>query len=1366
MNSKWIIHKIGLLNFWYYDEEEFYFLDGRMLLRGANGSGKSVTMQSFIPLLLDGNMRPERLDPFGSRARKMDNYLLEENDPREERTGYLYMEFKRQDSDAYMTVGIGMRARKNKKLETWYFYISDGRRIGKDFFLYKEIQGKIALSKQELKNRIEDGGMLIESQGDYLECVNRMIFGFDTIEEYKEMIELLIQLRTPKLSKDFKPSVINEILSSSLQPLSEEDLRPMTEAIENMDNLKTNLDNLAQSMDAVKRIERIYDKYNQCILFDKSKLYKEQYDLHKKLQLTAKQLDETIAATKLSYHNEGQRLIALKQEELVLKEEEKSLNASDAKLLKENEGQLLQESELQCSTILEKNKSLELKKEKRLEQENNRKKRSEEASSYQSEIDQMLCEMEELLANLSFDEHAFMAKDLRENMGKIYSYDTHKTLVNRLLASIEEGIDALKEEERIRREYDKGMKQLEDTKKERSRLEKEVLQYENQLAQVRNELSEQICAWAGQNQELLLPKEVIQQILAAIQLFDNQSDYHEIKELVRNIKLHKESELSTGLSDLNHSRKLKEIELEDKRRQLEEWHNKREPEPERSEAVKKNRERLREKGIVFHEFYKTLDFQKNLTERQADILEEALEQMGILDALIIASEDREKVLSLDDGLCDRYIFTDVERAKESIYELFDIDNKDNDILFYHQISQVLMSIGYLGEGHTSIDKNGNYRLGVLHGTITRQYKVRYIGARAREEYRQQRIQEISSEVELLDKQYQVILEQITFQKDRIDLLNKEMGSFPSGLDLKTAVKDYSDATERLDKISLQIREQEMTVQQISRELFTIRDRVREICAKVYLTPRLEIFHEAKENLTEYNNLMTKVEIRQAGYCNALSVLQDIEGNLQEIDMDIDGLLYDINRLEQKKNQLSASLASVRDQLKLTNYEEIKERLDHCVTRLAQIPEEKEACVRSNTLLEEQFLAAGVNKENILKDILRAEEKERYLNQVVRNEYQLGYVYTDTIEPETCYHISLRVVNSLETSFSNKKREDFAGELQAVFHQNRGYLLEYHMNLDSLFENQDSPPEFDNIYVKRLDIMAKYRGVSVTFKKLIGKLAEDIEEYTFLLNDQDRELFEDILTNTISKKIRAKIYSSNAWVDKMNQLMGSMKTSSGLSLSLRWRSKAAEHEEQLDTRELVELLKKDADIMKEEDFTKLSQHFRSKIKEARNTLERGESAASFHGIMREILDYRKWFEFQLECKKTGENKKELTDRVFFTFSGGEKAMSMYVPLFSAVVAKYQGARKDAPRLISLDEAFAGVDETNINDMFRLMVEFDFEFIINSQILYGDYEAVPSIAIYQLLRPENAKYVSVISYAWNGKCRELITRMEDYIDDQTG
>lgn len=100
------------------------------------------------------------------------------------------------------------------------------------------------------------------------------------------------------------------------------------------------------------------------------------------------------------------------------------------------------------------------------------------------------------------------------------------------------------------------------------------------------------------------------------------------------------------------------------------------------------------------------------------------------------------------------------------------------------------------------------------------------------------------------------------------------------------------------------------------------------------------------------------------------------------------------------------------------------------------------------------------------------------------------------------------------------------------------------------------------------------------------------------------------------------------------------------------------------------------------------------------------------------------------------------------------MSMYVPLFSAVVAKYQGGRADAPRLISLDEAFAGVDNRNIRDMFRLMTEFEFDFIINSQVLWGDCDTLDALAIYQLLRSENAKFVTVMPYLWNGKAKEML------------
>ena len=128
------------------------------------------------------------------------------------------------------------------------------------------------------------------------------------------------------------------------------------------------------------------------------------------------------------------------------------------------------------------------------------------------------------------------------------------------------------------------------------------------------------------------------------------------------------------------------------------------------------------------------------------------------------------------------------------------------------------------------------------------------------------------------------------------------------------------------------------------------------------------------------------------------------------------------------------------------------------------------------------------------------------------------------------------------------------------------------------------------------------------------------------------MFEDILANTVSRKIRGKINGSNTWVQKMNSLMNGMNTSSGLKLSLRWRSKTAEQEDQLDTKELVELLKKDYRLMSEDEAARLSAHFRSKVAEARRNAKDSAGMISFYQIMKDTLDYRKWFEFQLFSQK--------------------------------------------------------------------------------------------------------------------------------------
>lgn len=134
--DRWELNKIGLLNYWWYDEEEFEFADGRLILRGTNGSGKSVTMQSFIPLLLDGNKSPERLDPFNTKARKIEDYVLGYGDDiKEENTSYLYMEFFKKETKKYLTIGIGLRAKKNTRSQFLGISYKRWKKNRKRFFL-------------------------------------------------------------------------------------------------------------------------------------------------------------------------------------------------------------------------------------------------------------------------------------------------------------------------------------------------------------------------------------------------------------------------------------------------------------------------------------------------------------------------------------------------------------------------------------------------------------------------------------------------------------------------------------------------------------------------------------------------------------------------------------------------------------------------------------------------------------------------------------------------------------------------------------------------------------------------------------------------------------------------------------------------------------------------------------------------------------------------------------------------------------------------------------------------------------------------------------------------------------------------------
>ena len=56
-----------------------------------------------------------------------------------------------------------------------------------------------------------------------------------------------------------------------------------------------------------------------------------------------------------------------------------------------------------------------------------------------------------------------------------------------------------------------------------------------------------------------------------------------------------------------------------------------------------------------------------------------------------------------------------------------------------------------------------------------------------------------------------------------------------------------------------------------------------------------------------------------------------------------------------------------------------------------------------------------------------------------------------------------------------------------------------------------------------------------------------------------------------------------------------------------------------------------------------------------------------------------------------------------------------------------------------------------------------------MLWGDCDTLDALAIYQLLRPENAKFVTVMPYLWNGHARIMLedeSEMEEQATQQAG
>ena len=542
--------------------------------------------------------------------------------------------------------------------------------------------------------------------------------------------------------------------------------------------------------------------------------------------------------------------------------EKESLSDSDTVKLKQREVEIKSQLEGLKKNITGKQRQEEEKKEKYQETEQKIQLQFQKNEMLWEEIENSLEYMEEEMAGVPFDEFAFMKKELTEQKGEQYSFQAHSELLKDYMTKVRLGKTTLEEEKGCQERYSRFLQELDSYQEEKNKAEREVLQYENQFHEVKQETIESVYRWEKENAELHLQSDLLQEMAREIEKYTTETDYWNIRGLANGEFERKSQELSGKV--LQQSRELSDRRLEKDGicEELEQWKNQKEPEPERSEAVEKNRRLLKEKGIPYLQLYKVIDFDGKLDETQRAYLEEALLHMGILDALIVPEEYRKQALALDAGVCDRYIFSDAAYVRNNIMDFLDVDNEEGDILLYQNVSRILTAIGWkeqdeetisesIEKNRTWIDKRGNYGIGIIEGTVTKNYTPCFIGAYAREQYRIKKIQELEAECRRLEDTIQIAEDEITQLKQRKSCLETEWKSFPKEQDLKVAAKELEKKTNILEEIECKVQIQKGIVEKERKSLDAVRLRVQEVCQKCYLPPRLDVFTEAEESLTEY-----------------------------------------------------------------------------------------------------------------------------------------------------------------------------------------------------------------------------------------------------------------------------------------------------------------------------------------------------------------------------------------------------------------------------------------------------------------------------------------------------------------------------------
>ena len=1362
LRQRWQPLRLGLVELYHYDSEEFWFRDGHLLLRGNNGTGKSKVLSLTLPFLLDARLLPSRIEPDGDAGKRMAWNLLMGSYDR--RIGYAWIEFGRLADDGtphYLTLGAGLSASAARaQVDSWFFVLDDApqaraQRLNQDLWLTSP--QRQVLSKDRLREALAGHGQVFDTGQAYRRAVDERLFKLGP-RRYDALMDTLIQLRAPQLSKKPDESALSNALTEALPPLAAELLHDVAEALGQLEEDRRQLETYQAMATAVSRFDTRYRAYAGAQSRRQARSLRQ---AQSEFDSASRARQDSLARQQAATQHEAEALAALAAAELALLHQRTRVDTlladpamQDANRLEGADREASARAaalQLALATLAETGRRLA-----RSQQD------SQGAEQRLAQATQQLADARQALAGAA--DAAGLGAALASQPLQALPADALVALAARPFDAAPAALRALltgrREQVALLRQRHADLAQATAQQQQRRQSRDDALDASDDAAARRAQADEAVLQ---QGQTLLQAWQDhatgLRQLPLAAALA--QAAFTELATWVATLQgdnpalaLLQQAQLQASLRQA-----ARQVALEARQLAL----------SDEQQALQAERDALlagvdatppapytraaeaRDPGRPGAPLWQLLEFRSSVDAAERAGLEAALEAAGLLDAWVWPSGQVQGA----DGqtlLHDRHLAARPPQATALSAWLQPAEASSAAVpaaTVERLLAGVACSAQDPGGAESWVSPGGQFRLGALAGAWHKPVAV-YIGFAARAAARAQRLGAIAQRLlAWADEQSTLQAELSALQQDQRQA-EQEWRSAPGDAALRQAHLQASHSARELMTLRALLDRADAALALAAQATAAARALLAQDATDLRLPEALAALAAVDAALGQFDETQHRLLQAARELRGAAPELQRQRGREAELQADQQQAEQQVAGNRAEAEQASARL-QVLQQTVGAQVGELQRQLSQA--RQAVLADERrlKASGEAARAAGEARAVAGADAAAAEAELQRRSQARALAVARLQQFAATGLLgaalpqleLPDANEPWTI-DPALTLARRAEQLLSAVADDDEAWarvqrrvteeltELQrslgALGHQAPAETSDWGLVVHIIYQNQPERPD-----------------------RLAARLADEIAQRSELLTAIERGVLENHLQAEIAAEVQRLLQAAERQVEAINRELHKRPTSTGVRFRLLWQplAEADGAPVGLETAR-KRLLNTPADLWSAEDRRVVGAMLQQRIEAERASADQGLGKDGGGGLQDQLaraLDYRHWHRFRVERWQDGQWRK-----LSGPASSGERALGLTVPLFAAVASFYsQSGSASAPRLMLLDEAFAGIDDAARAHCMGLIREFDLDFVITSEREWACYGELPGVSICQLQRREGVDAVFVSRWAWDGRAK---------------